>query len=69
MIPARIYHISRGYRKATCWQSNSTGRRVSVSTTTPVKKLSRKQRYETIYAWLLKQFDIIGPAYHKSGAP
>jgi hypothetical protein len=64
-----VYHISSGYRKATCWCGDSTGRRVCVSTTTPDKGLIRAQRYEVIYGWLREHFDIIGPPYYPKGTP
>ena len=43
MTPSFVYHISPGYRKATCWRGDSNGRRRSVSTTTPNKGLTRAE--------------------------
>jgi len=69
MTPSNVYHISPGYRKATCWRGDSTGRRQCISTTTPNKGLTRAARYSVICGWLRDHFDIIGPEYREKGAP
>lgn len=70
MKPKHIYSISRGYRKAVVWQgSHMTSARISTSTLTPNKGLTRAERHAEICRWLVSTFSIPGPVYRPSDNP
>jgi len=61
----QIYHISRGYRKATVWLGGRmTKSRVGVFTCTPFKILNRYGKYQAICRFL-QDMKIVCPCYRE----